>query len=1001
LADKPRGSAQTILSQKDLGKYRAEAGQAAVIAPPSSALEPTEDQTQGNPSILESVEDDLFEVSTPETITAADLKIPGQIAVKREGVKGWLNAAGKKLTDLKPAALALVPLNHLADFASKGMGAVQQYIDQHYAMQAYRNGLYRDYDAIAQDWLKYASGTGIKGFLGKAATQAGRDLSDLMHDSTIAGIDPSVENASYKEADKQRIYNELRARYTAMPEQGQALFNRVRDAYKRQSTMLEEVIEANLKRAMEINKAKAERDYEDRIREIEESGASDDEKARLKANAANLHDDRVKEADQRTNAKTMALRATFESMRVEAPYFPLKRYGKYWVTVLKNGTMQGFSKFQTAEEQDAFVKQMKAQGFDVRTKYEGGDTKTHEMIDPAFIAEIEGILEGAQMPDSVKDDIWQAYLERMPDMSLRKSFIHRQKVQGYHPDALKAFSSTSFHGSYQLARLKYGMEMAETLDIAEKQAARVAPVQGEQLVGELRKRHAFIMNPTGGALAQGLTTAAFVYYLGANPAHLLLNATQTVMLGIPILGARYGFGRTTNALQKAMRDFASGKGHLENANLTADERKAFQTFIDSGLIDKTQAHDLAGVGETGVEYNAVRQKVMNKIGWFFHQSERFNREVTAMAAYRLARQDGRSHDTAVAQAMRATYEIHFDYSAAARARVMQGDVAKSLLVFRNYQVNVLYRLFRDIHQSLRGESVQVRREARKQLGAMMGMYGLFAGVAGMPFYGLAMALAGAFEDDDDPETAEQQFVRGTVELIGPDVARVLLKGVPGAAFNIDLTDRIGMPNLWFRSPDRELEGRDAYYYWMEQVLGAGVGVIKQGYDGASLIFDGLQDANSGHVARGLEKMLPAAARNVFKSVRYGADGVTTLNGEKILDLGAGGLVAQGLGYTPLDLAERYDANRELKNANAKLERRRRALLDRLFLASQHGDPTDRAMLDIQAFNAKNPDYAITRQTIGRSAKLRNRNRLLNENGIVMTRRMRRLQDRMREGQAEE
>lgn len=67
-----------------------------------------------------------------------------------------------------------------------------------------------------------------------------------------------------------------------------------------------------------------------------------------------------------------------------------------------------------------------------------------------------------------------------------------------------------------------------------------------------------------------------------------------------------------------MRDFASGKGHLEAANLTADERKAFQAFIDSGLIDKTQAHDLAGVGETGVEYNALcAKKVMNKIGWFF------------------------------------------------------------------------------------------------------------------------------------------------------------------------------------------------------------------------------------------------------------------------------------------------------------------------------------------------------------------------------------------------
>lgn len=119
-----------------------------------------------------------------------------------------------------------------------------------------------------------------------------------------------------------------------------------------------------------------------------------------------------------------------------------------------------------------------------------------------------------------------------------------------------------------------------------------------------------------------------------------------------------------------------------------------------------------------------------------------------------------------------------------------------------------------------------------------------------------MALAGAFEDDDDPETAEQQFVRGTVELIGPDVARA----PEGRARGGDSTSTSLTASAYktsFHSPDHQaLEGRDAYYYWMEQVLGAGVGVIKQGYDGASLIFDGLQDANSGHVARGIGRCSP-------------------------------------------------------------------------------------------------------------------------------------------------
>lgn len=71
------------------------------------------------------------------------------------------------------------------------------------------------------------------------------------------------------------------------------------------------------------------------------------------------------------------------------------------------------------------------------------------------------------------------------------------------------------------------------------------------LVNELRKRHGFILNPQGGAAAQVATSAAFVYHLGANPAHLFLNATQTLMLGVPILDSRYGFGKAARALSKA------------------------------------------------------------------------------------------------------------------------------------------------------------------------------------------------------------------------------------------------------------------------------------------------------------------------------------------------------------------------------------------------------------------------------------------------------------------
>lgn len=956
----------------------------------AGTFDPTSD------SILESVEG--FTLSDNPTLD--EVRIPGEVRldpIYKAGFKGVLQRLGQKFADVKPHLLATVPLNHLVDFAPKGVPAIGQYVDIQYQMQAFRNALYTKYDKVAQDLLKFsAEGKGVRGWFGMTVSQQGRDLFSLMHDSTIAGVDPTKDG--YPD-EKVTQFEALKARYEALPEEGQRLYRETRDAYKAQSDLLDETISNNFRRAMEITQTRAERAYKAKLQEINESGKSDDEKIKLRGQAANAYDDQVTALEKNTTSRLMALREMLESQRVQEPYFPLKRYGKHWVTVLdKDGTMVGFSKFQTTAEQEAFSKEMQAKGYTTRLKFEDGDSQVREMIDPEFAARVEEILQGSAVPDNVKDEVWQAYLERMPDMSMRKSFIHRMNVPGYHFDALKAFGSSQFHGSYQIARLKYGMELQETIELAKEQTKPLRQtkpkdaIDADKLIGEIEKRHAFVMNPKGGAIAQFATTAAFMYSLGANPAHLFLNATQTVMMGVPVLGSRYGFKRTAAALGRAVADFARGKGNLDKANLSADDRKAFQSFMDSGLIDKTQAHDLAGVGETGVEYSAVRQKVMNKIGWFFHQSERFNREVTAMAAYRLARADGRNHEAAVALAINHTYTIHFDYSAASRARFMQGDTAKALLVFRNYNVNMLYRLFRDINDSLRGESPQVKREARKQLGAMMGMYGLFAGTMGMPFYGLAMALAGLGDDDDDPVTAEQQFVNGTVEFLGPTAASLLLRGLPGTAFDIDLSERIGMPNLWFRSPQQEMEGRDSYYYWMEQLLGAGVGPVKGAIDGFNLIMEG-------QIQRGLERAMPAALRNPMQAIRQAQEGgVTSLDGDLIKETTGGDYIAKAMGFQPLSVSEQYDKNSNLKNADRRLSNRREKLLNQYFLAIQMGDDTAEVMADVQAFNVKNPDYAITRDTFRRSARLRNRNKLMSENGIVMTRRMRRLQERMNSGE---
>ena len=98
-----------------------------------------------------------------------------------------------------------------------------------------------------------------------------------------------------------------------------------------------------------------------------------------------------------------------------------------------------------------------------------------------------------------------------------------------------------------------------------------------------------------------------------------------------------------------------GKNDITHA-LNDDEKVAFERAVNDGTIDVSQAHDLAGIAQgedAGVLWKMRR--VMRVASFMFHQAERFNRQVTFVASYRLAKAAGASSDVAFEQAKDATY----------------------------------------------------------------------------------------------------------------------------------------------------------------------------------------------------------------------------------------------------------------------------------------------------------------------------------------------------------
>lgn len=885
--------------------------------------------------------------------------------------------------DVQPALLKLVPLNYFTELKRPNMKSVDRYMRMKRQMDGYRGDKHAEANELAQLWLSFAS-KGAKG--GKTYA---KQLHALMHDATLAGIDPSKRAHP---GDDSARYDTLRKRYEALPKDGQKLFRDARDAYLAQQKELDQIILDNAQKAFEIARKQALKAYDEEVARIGRSKMSDKAKEQAIKDAADKYDATDIRTTLSMKARMTRLRKAFESSRVSPPYFPLARFGRYYVLVKdQTGEVISFSKRESARVRDRLAKQLRKDFPDadvtVGVMEEMGSMR--EAMDPRVISQMEEIVGSAGMSSSavveVLDQIWQRYLQTMPDLSIRKRFIHRKGTPGFDEDALRAFSSHMFHAAHQMARLKYGPDLQElTNDITDEAKASDDPTRGVTLANEMRRRHEWVMNPTGGKVAQTMTSTAFVWFLGVTPAAAMVNLSQTPILGSAVLGGRFGMIKGQKALLAASRDSVAGRGLPSKAKLKADEVKAINVMYESGMIDRTQSHDLAGVGDTGVVYSPMRQRVMEKIAFLFHNAERWNREVTALAAYRLARDSGQQFEEAVNTAHELTYRTHFDYSNSSRPSLLQNDFAKVALVFRAHNINMLYRLFRDLHQSFKGETAPARKEARMQLAGIFGMMGLFAGTTGVLGFNMIMALADLVAgDEDDPFDMENHYRKAVIEALGPELGGIVLNGLPGHYGGVDLTNRIGMPDLWFRSPNRDLQGQDEFEYWVVQALGAVVGMGGNFFKGFSMVRDG-------EVVKGIEAAAPKFARDLMRAYRYNREGVTDYWGNQVVpaeEITVWDVVVQASGFTPAKVSEAWRENSSLKNADQRIRRKRGKLIAQYALAFKMDDQPqmERVLQDIEAFNAVplHVSVPITPKTLNQSIRTRARNEQKRQGGVLI------------------
>lgn len=883
--------------------------------------------------------------------------------------------------------LSTLPLHALSDVAKKYLPSamkVNRMVEEKGGDEYNRNQKVEPVINEAEKWAKNNAGL-VDAF------------NEVVYASTINEVDPDVPRETYEKikdaeerADKLAQWDEFHAKdgdWNKIGASGRQLYRRMRDTYKAMFDEIREAIGARID-ATEMNDA---------------------EKAAVK----------------REVLARLAERGQI------MPYFPLTRNGDYWLSYTapgRGGKPDTYvSAFESERERDRFIEMLKKQeGVDVDSinKFSQLSKLNYKDVAPnSFVNGVLRIMDVNKVDAEAKEQVLRLFLSTLPETSFAQAFQKRQNRLGYKRDAIRALREKSFSMSRQLSNMKYAAKLTDLRDQLRQEAETAGKGEGAEdnklhkaYLNELEERIKFAISPTTNAVTQLATSLGFNWLLGFNVSSAVVNLTQVPLIVLPYLGGEYGLNQSMKAIQQAYKIYArsgfersvtilpkeAGKDvKVTERAMPALDNFDFDTVKDKDLLRlRTLAEEASKAGQLNrstfydvleVDGGKSPMKVFNAAsGFLFHHGERMNRQVSMIAAYNLELdrlnkpnaklEDGRlanelsEKEKEVYAANRAIYmaEMTNGGTAAASApRIAQGAIGKVLFMFKRYGVSMYYLLFKSAREMLQAQDPEVRKQAMKQLAGVYGTAAIFAGLQGLPLFGVLAMIYNMFADDDEEDFAT--LVRaGTNELA--------YKGLVNYLTNLDVASRVGLGDLIFRE-NQMSSGSASLADTVAEMLGGPVyGIASKIQRGANMIGDG-------EVARGIETMVPTALGNVLRSVRFATEGANTLRGDPIKgDIGAWNSFAQIFGFAPADYTKQLEINAKLKGIDKAANEQKTKLLRQYYTATRAYD-FDRQMElrdELQELYSKHPGLGNVQESIARSMAQHQRTTQKMYHGITLS-----------------
>lgn len=512
-------------------------------------------------------------------------------------------------------------------------------------------------------------------------------------------------------------------------------------------------------------------------------------------------------------------------------YIPLKRWGEIGITVrtkgedaelvhferieLPNNKVPLIGRKNTVGENKAVIEAIKR----LREKYPADTfaidsfevkdfTSLQAKID---LNELDVLAASSDMSEADYDTLREMIADAMKRRGFRQHFFQSNDVSGYDGDFERAINDYVVSISGHLSRRMH----IPKLDAAIKQIIDT----GEASIADYATKYVkYVTDPVEefGAVRQ----MAYMWYLAGNVASGVTNASQPFMVTAPWFKAMFSHGQIAKQMAKAYKDatamisLKNGTDVFDFSKAPDDVREALERANAEGYFIPLQTYDAMAIANSNSSYmrgtsRRVRD-VMDVLSLTFSVPERTNRVVTYVSAYRFAIQpenkkkimafinrDQLGRASLVGKDGAEFAEAFADYAVMSTQLRMgklnrptlsrgAGTLPFQFMSFSLQMLELMYRL-KKVHGG----------KGAMSIGMMMFAVVAMAGIKGIPF-----------EDDLQKlfEAAYKKLTRTDIDIdsemlklltnsVGKTAAQAIVKGIPYALANVDMSSRLGYGNI--------------------------------------------------------------------------------------------------------------------------------------------------------------------------------------------------------------